>query len=449
MTGVLDRAIGVAALLSPVFLLHGRGIAEACVDVAAIGFLGRSAVAGAWEWLRIGWVRVAALWWGWLLLCSLPVGPLGAGGWPAFGQAFATVRFLVFVAALQCVALFGERERSWMRGLLCAAVLYIAGQMGLQAIIGRNLWGQPRFHDGTLTGPYGKPRAAAPLSRLLLPVVLRAAAGLAKRRRGALLAALPLLAGAAAMVLAGQRMPLLLFLLGLLVAGIMLPRLRPVLAGVVVLAPVLVAVSAVLTPASFHHLVLLFARQMEHFRQSSYGLVFARAAAMGWREPWTGLGFDGFRHACANPDFFRSWPPWAAGSGSGSSPGLSDGGGAAICVQHPHNHYLQALTDAGIPGLMLFCATVWSWLLAAGRGLLRPASGPDMRRRAWRVGLFAAVFIQEWPIASTSAFTNMPLGGWFFLILGMALAEADADMRGPDPAHRPVAAKGTKGVAHV
>ncbi len=100
------------------------------------------------------------------------------------------------------------------------------------------------------------------------------------------------------------------------------------------------------------------------------------------------------------------------------------GGGAAICVQHAHNHYLQALTDAGIVGLVLFCVMVASWLVALSRGLLRAApDGGDGLLRAWRVGLFAAVFIHEWPIASASAFTNMPLGGWFFLLLGAGLAE--------------------------
>ena len=40
-----------------------------------------------------------------------------------------------------------------------------------------------------------------------------------------------------------------------------------------------------------------------------------------------------------------------------------------------------------------------------------------------RVGLFATVFVQLWPVQSTTAFTSMPMGGWFFLLLGWALAE--------------------------
>jgi hypothetical protein len=41
-----------------------------------------------------------------------------------------------------------------------------------------------------------------------------------------------------------------------------------------------------------------------------------------------------------------------------------------------------------------------------------------------RAALFAAAVIQFWPIASTTGFTSMPVGGWSFLLLGWGLAEA-------------------------
>ena len=58
-----------------------------------------------------------------------------------------------------------------------------------------------------------------------------------------------------------------------------------------------------------------------------------------------------------------------------------------------------------------------AWLTALGRGLWR---APDPLRAA----LFAAALIQLWPIASSTGFTAMPVGGWSFLLLGWGLAEA-------------------------
>ncbi|WP_419730859.1 O-antigen ligase family protein [Lichenicola sp.] len=434
MIRLLDRLCLIATMLCVIFLVHGRGLAEATIDVVAIGFLVRSGLSGEWRWTATPWVPIALIWWGWLTICSLPVGPFGTGGWPGFVQAAATLRFLLFVAALQHSVLEGPRARRLVGWLLAVACLYIAAQMLLQDVTGRNLFGNPRFHDGTLTGPYDKPRAAAPLSRLLLPTMLVASAWIAggawlrgrsvKPAFRSLLAAasvLPLLAGLAMMVLAGQRMPMLLTLLGLVVAGLLLRRLRGPLLAALVAAPLLVAVSAVLSPRSFSHLVVLFARQMRDFPHSSYGLIYNRALAIGLANPMTGLGFDGFRNGCPDPAYFHAWPPWGDAEG--------DGGGVAICVQHAHNHALQALTDSGVVGLALFWAMVIAWLIALSRGLASRGQVP--LHQAYRVGLFAAVFIHEWPIASASAFTNMPLGGWFFLILGVGLAEVSP----PAPGH--------------
>ena len=96
-----------------------------------------------------------------------------------------------------------------------------------------------------------------------------------------------------------------------------------------------------------------------------------------------------------------------------------DGGGAAICVPHAHNHYLQALVEGGAPGLLLFSAMVLAWLRAVGRGLWHNPT-------PLRVGLFAAALMHEWPVASAGAFTAMPLSGWFFVLLGLGLAETRA-----------------------
>lgn len=415
-----------ATLLCPIFLVHGRGLAEAMIDITAVAFLLRSTLVRDWNWLRQGWVCIGLSWWLWLVFCSLPIGGLGQGGRDAFPQALMTLRFLVFPAALQNWTLCRPRHRLVMGWLIAASFTYIAGQFLLQAVVGVNLFGDPRFHDGTLTGPYDKPRAAAPLSRLLFPVLLPAAAWLIQRdnggARGKAGAVALLLGGLTIMVLAGQRMPLLLSGLGLIVAGLMLNRLRgPVLACLASI-PVLVAASAMISPRSFGHLVLLFEHQMRHFGSSPYGLIYARALVIARAEPLTGRGFDGFRTGCVDPRYFHGMPPLSAAA--------SDGGGAAFCVQHAHNHYLQALTDSGVPGLLLFSLMVGSWLAVLARaGVNSPSTPAQPVAQAWRSGLFVAVLIQEWPIASTSAFTNMPLGGWFFLLLGLGLAAAPPYMQ--------------------
>ncbi len=431
-------AVRGLVLLLPLVLLHGRGIAEALIAGIAALFLLHSARLRDWSWARTGWVRVAAAWWLWLVVCSLPVAGLGRGGTGSLLQALATVRFLVFVAALEHWVLAGGRgaaavaqrsARRWLARLVAWSALYIALQSWLQLLAGRNLWGWPRWGDGSLTGPYFEPRAGAPMSRLLFPAMLPLAARWMERRRW-VRALLLVLAGAATVVLIGQRMPLLLTGIGLAASGLLLRRLRRVVLACLLAAGLLVPATAVLSPPAFGHLVTRFGEQMRHFPQSDYGRIAVRALVIARANPWTGRGFDGYRTGCPDPSTFHGL---AGRAGDGDDGG---GGSPHVCVQHPHNHYLQALTDAGVPGLLLFALLVIAWLRGLGRGLWRDAggrgagAGADAGRHALRVGLFVAALVQEWPVASASSFTSMPLSGWFFLLLGLGLAETRAYMSG-------------------
>lgn len=409
-----------ATLLLPVFLTHGRVFSEIAMDLLALGLLARSALGLGWGWARQFWVRVAFLWWGWQIVCSLP--HIGLGSSQALTQAILAIRFPLMAVALQVWTLSTKRARRTMAGMLVACCLYFILQFLVQAVFGTNLFGYPRYVDGTLTGPYAHPRAAAPFSRFVLPVMmlgcawLVAGSGLSGSVSGktsclrAFLSMSLLAVGVVAlMVLAGQRIPMALTILGIAVCAVFYRPLLPAAVVAVFSLPVLILLAHLFAPQAFQHLVILAAHQLSHFWQSHYGLVFTRAVVIAQAHPVTGLGYDAFRHACANPAYQHglSWLSTA-----------HDGGGAGICVQHAHNHYLQALTNAGLPGLFLFGGMVFGCLRA-----LWPVKGAH---QAWRIGLFAAFFVQEWPLASASDFLNLPLGGWAFTLLGVGLAEAVA-----------------------
>ena len=400
----VDRAGVALALALPVFLVHGRGIAEALVFALAGLFLAQSAVRWDWAWLRRAWVRVGLVWWGWLLLCS------ARQGWDAALQAAGVGRFLLMAAGLEHWALRDAPVRAWLARVLRCAALYMALQVLVQFATGRNLFGYPRSGDGELTGPYRNPRVGPPLARLLFPAVLPVLDRWMGRGSAWRAGAAALLPGAVGvMVLVGQRMPLLLTGLGLVATGLLLPRLRRVVLGAGVAAAVLLAATPIVSPPTFWRLVVKFRNQVTDLPDSPYGQIAARAVAIAEAHPVLGAGFDGFRRDCPDPAYFGGW--------HGGGP-LDDGGGAAMCVQHPHNFYLQALVEGGVPGLLLFMALAVAWLLRLGRGLWQR---PD----PLRAGLFVAALVQLWPLASTTAFTSMPLAGFFFVLLGLGLAEAD------------------------
>jgi O-antigen ligase len=420
LLATLDRIALGCVLLTPPLLLHAHGIAEVALSLAGICFLARSSITASWAWARTPWLMIGWAWWLWLVVCSLPIPALhlGQGGERSLVQAVVLVRFLIFVAAMEHAILRPPEARRWLYWDVAVCTLYVAIQVLFQFVTGFNFYGEPIHGDGELTGPFGKPRAGPAFARMLLPAIIPASAAILLRpgKRSVVLAWLVLIGGACVALLIGQRMPFLLTCLGLVVVGLLLPRLRwGVLAAGIALAALLVA-SPVVAPKAHYRLVEKFSTQMEHFASTQYGELYARALEIAVQNPVTGLGAEGFRTGCPQSRYFRP-------SFDGSVP---DGGGAVICWDHPHNYYFEALVTGGFPGLILFCALAIAWLLALGRGLWR-------HPEPLRVALFAALVIQLWPIASTTGFTSMPIGGWSFLLLGWGLAEARWPNRRADP----------------
>ncbi len=410
---ILTRIALYSVLLLPLLLMHAHGVAEVAIGLADLCFLLRSAATRDWAWLRTRWLWVAGAWWLWLTICSAPVPALGLGeGGPhSFVQALATARFLLLAAAMEHWVLRTQPARLWFYRMVAASAAWIALNCIVQAISGRNLIGWPRGGEGVLTGPFGFERAGPPMARIVLPAILPPVAALLGRpgptaRAGAYAL---LLGSVLIMVMIGQRMPLVLAVAGLGIVAVLLPRLRPLVLAAAAAGALLLVASPVVAPNAYYRLVQKFSAQMEHFAVSPYGQLYARALEIGEHNPITGLGYDGFGTGCPRPENFRP-------SFDGTQP---DGGGAAICWDHPHNFYFQALDDGGFIGLALFGATALAWLLPLGRGLWRD---PD----PVRVALFAALFVQLWPVQSTSAFSGMPMGGWFFVLLGWAMAETRA-----------------------
>jgi hypothetical protein len=412
---------GGCTLILPLALLHSRAVAEILIGAVDALFLLHAARRRDWAWLGARWLRLAAAWCAWVILCA----PFGVGGPHALVQAVAALRLPLFAAALGAWVLTGSLGRRGLRLMVMVAALWVGLECWQQYLLGTNLFGQPRWSDGALTGPFAQPRAGSAFFFLLLPAVVPPAvarldsASLRTRVAGVLLP----VAGVFTMVLIGQRMPALLTGLGLVAVGLLLPRLRIAVAATLGAAMVLVAVTPLVSPATFHKLVVHFAEQMAHFPTTDYGLLYIRSTVIALAHPFLGVGYDGFRTACLDPAYFRGLP-WL---------GIADAasGGAAACNLHPHNFYLETAVNAGLPGLALFAATALAMLLA-----IKPRAASPLG-----VALFATVLGALWPLASTNDLYSIPNAGWLVLMFGWALAEGGAMRSGSDsdlgPGSRP------------
>jgi O-antigen ligase len=385
----------LCVLILPAALLYARALAEILIGVTDALFL-------IHLWLKrdlLFWRRpfagrafalAAVAWWLWQIVCSA----LGTGG---VVLSLVLFRLPLFAVALGSWVLIGTRARRAVWMTVAVSVSWIILQCWQQYVFGRNIFGAGRWEDGALTGPFTRPRAGPELILTLFAVLvpsaahLLAAPGRVRRAGGVVLVAV----AAASVLLIGQRMPSALLLLGLVLSALLLPRLRLAVAAAVAAGSLVLAATPLLAPATYGKLVIQTRDQLGHFAHSAYGQIWMRATMMAAQHPWTGLGFDSFRRGCAG----------AQARGAGDA-----------CNIHPHNYYLEAADNGGVPLLLLFTTMV----VCAGTALARG------RLTAPRAGLLVGFILAFWPLASTSAFTSMPNAGWIFLLLGLGLSAREA-----------------------
>jgi O-antigen ligase len=395
----------------PFGLLHAFVLAEICIGIVDVLFLAWVIRAGRWRVCGQFWFVAALAWWAWLLLCSLPlpgIGLHGAGWVVSFGFALVIIRFLVFALALQSWLLTTPALRTWLWIVIAMSCLWIGLESWQQYLSGQNIFGDRRWGDGALTGPFWKPRAGDLYGHLLFVALVPVTAWLlARAHRAARVAGYALtMIGAVTAVLIGQRMGTAFALLGGLTAAVFLPRLRLAVFASVAAAAVVLLATPVISPPTHAKLVGETAVNIGHFSRSPYGELFARAATMGFASPVVGYGYNAFRVDCAAPKFDGGVPAFHI-------PATSVAENA--CNLHPHNYYLQAFEEAGVPGLALF-------ILMNGFLLLPFLRSLSQTRDVHVVAVFTGVLGYVWPVASTDAFPTLYEPGWFFLLLGLGLA---------------------------
>ncbi|MDD2876693.1 MAG: O-antigen ligase family protein [Acidiphilium sp.] len=413
------RVALIAALILPLCLLYARAGAEFAIATVDSLFLIHATRTGSWGWVRSRWFIIGLLWWATEMLCSVPVPALGLGpgGWKSFGQAIVLIRLLLLPAALGTWVLDTAAARTKVWLVIAASETWILLQSWQQELFGVNIFGDHRWPDGSLTGPFWAPRAGPPFTHLLFLVALPIVAGLIARRGTApkLAAAAIGVIGFATALIIGQRMPFLLAGLGLVVTALIFRQVRLPAVALGVVALLAIPALRIVSPPSFDKLVVETSHQVQNFAKSPYGELYTRATVMIEQSPWHGYGFNGFLYFCPQPRFDAGLPALGIGPTN-----LARG----ACNIHPHNFYLQAAIDAGVGGFVLFTALNLAWLIALGDGMLR---------QPMKLGAFIGVLTYAWPLASTDNFAVLPMAGWLFVMLGLGLALPRSGSQEPAP----------------
>ncbi len=119
-----------------------------------------------------------------------------------------------------------------------------------------------------------------------------------------------------------------------------------------------------------------FLEVLKNFDKSAYGEIYMSAFHMWSKYKFTGIGLNNYNIVCENEPEFKKYNKKFG------------------CTSHPHNLYIQALTETGIFGLILFIITICAILYKINLNNEKNIKYP----------LISAYLTIFWPIMSTGSF---------------------------------------------
>ena len=387
------KRVAMGLLLAlPLTLPIARSAADGIVVLIGLAFLIESIRRRRWEWLRDPVILTGILLWA---VLNLIISPTASDSAVSFGRSLSWIRFLLFYAAVTVWLLADHRSvRLVMWWMICVIVLVVTDCL-VQAFSGMSVTGQP-IQGNRLTGLLDRPNIGNFLAKMSFPlmgIILCVDRHGSLVRRASITSVLGLVIFLS-IFLTGERNSTLLTLLSLalvlLFVFISTPGRRFLIASLSVLLTGMIAAVIMLEGRIYQRLSDL-AADLSHFWESPYGHLFSAAWRIFMDNPLTGVGLKNFREVCARY--------------------------TEHCHPHPHNIYLEFLSESGVFGFVFFLAFVATILMTFARKTVRNAIDPAA------TGFFAgALLICLFPFAVTqSYFSNWPaILHWYSLSLAMA-----------------------------
>jgi len=371
------------AILMPISISMGRGVADATLTTAAILFIIHIILKKELHYFKEKWFIAAIILWAYILIRSL------FSDIPLMGitKTLPFVRFPLFALCCQYLGLTHKdfSKKLYLSSLLAVIFLTIDGY--IQYVFGKDLLGHPIKDEGNfyrLTGPFSKMVLGSTITILSIPTLGQMIDNIAHRSK-VMFSGILLIAIYVIVFLSGERAALLQITLAILILIWALIKNKKTL---ILFSSICTLIAAILV--HFFNLDKVISRQifsifeiLKNYSTTPYGKLWNSGFKIG-KENWIfGIGPMNFEKYCTK---------------------ISD-----FCSYHPHNIYIEFFAETGLVGLTILLFVFYFFL----KRFL------DSQKSILITSTFTAFLIKIMPIPSSGFFKNwyaVPLWlmiGWF------------------------------------
>ncbi len=378
----------------PFSLFLGNAVIEIIMCTIGIIFLVHCIKTKDFKWMQTDWVKVAFVFWMYICLRSL----FAENPQVALARGLPFIRYIFFAAAIAFWLLRDNKPEKYIIASLVLSIIFFGTSAITQYILGKDFFGNPYIGlvgNIRLTTAAGKMAIGMMLTLILFPAL----AYLFYHNKS--LALIYALIGSLAVFLSGERTALLLLCVGFALIALSFRRTRVYVAAVSIIISVVVLTLYVNQSPIISRQVHSTSYEISHFSQTSYGRIYSTAMELFLSDPIFGIGLRHFQSECLSEDYYPMWEDI-------TKPHLTK---SYLCVTHPHNIYLEVLTETGLIGMLLFVLMISCWLKFAWK------VRDQIKKYPIKIGALINICIKLIPIAaSSSLFIAWPTAPLWFMV---------------------------------
>ena len=428
--------------LLPISLITGPAIPDISISLICILFLIHTFHYKEYGWVKESWIKIGILFWLSLIFISF----FADNKFLSFVDSIIFIRFILFSIAVYAWLIQSRKQLKILLIIIFLTLIFIIMDSLLQFLryntasgFGKDIFGFIPEHYGRLTGPFNKEHVpGSHLSKFFFISILPFIYLFKKNIKTSITLFVYIIATGFIIFVSGEKMAFLTFLLGYFIFIMIIKEYRKLF--VLSFCSLIILITLLLqTHQSYndyeiietqpHHLGLKINKQFSckdntaiecsklievqpqflsvitEFNESVYYKIYLSAYRMWLDNKITGIGLNNYENLCEKNIKYQTIKK-----------------NYSNCSSHPHNYYLQWLSESGIIGFffyILFVALIFSKLFF------------NINYTEAKIGLISLIII-FWPIMSTGSLLKNWNGIQTFFVIGLAILLSKKILNDPD-----------------
>ena len=381
----------------PIVIILGSPAINFFLITSSVLFLYLSIKYKFWVWLKITWVRLFIVFWLYLILLSM----FSIDFQNSFRASFFLIRFLLFALCIKYLA-FNHFSYKKVFNVWFFILIFVCLDVWIQYFFGKDLFGY-EDHGHRFAGLFGDELVAgAFLWKISAPIMglifYEKVFNNSKKYNYFILTFLliPL-----TILITGERASFLIFLFSAFLSILFLSYFIKKFKFLIINILMVVFLSSALSMTdSVKNRYTDFLDILKNFNNSSYGVLFTSGIEVWRKNKLTGVGLKNFSIVCdmeISPIDKPHQP----------------------CSTHPHNLYIQIISETGLIGLVLFLSFFVAFFVNHLKIFYKLKKNSD--QSFLFISCMCFLFSFLWPLTTSGSFYSSWNGFFYWIMIGIIL----------------------------